>query len=133
MPAIRYELAPQGLVMTVDGVPTYWYDRDASLGILWENVEGRKVDILRHGRVEMILEREASFKAFYAEIGSPAPKTHRAFVLIKDLDQPAIDTFNRVLAGEDDPLVMVSTMQKIAFRRSPAISLDRSQALVRAA
>jgi hypothetical protein len=114
MPELRYQIVPQGLMMSVNGEPTYWLDRKASFGILWEHVGETQVDILRHGRVEMVLEREASFKAFYGELGGATPRTGRSFVVVEQLDYGTVDTLNRVLAGEEKPNAIVAAMQKLS-------------------
>jgi hypothetical protein len=114
MPQLRYELVPQGLMMSVDGAPTYWFDRKASFGILWEHIADDQVEIVRYGRVEMVIEREASMRAFYAEIGSVAPKTGKAFATVEQIDSATVDTLNRVLAGEEKPLAAVTAMQALA-------------------
>ncbi|QRM34931.1 hypothetical protein [Microvirga sp. VF16] len=114
MPDLRYHIVPQGLMMSVNGEPTYWSDRKASFGILWEHIDDTQVEILRHGRVEMILEREASFNAFYTELGAEAPRASKAFVTVEHLDHETIDTLNRVLAGEEKPIVIATAMQKLA-------------------
>jgi hypothetical protein len=113
MPQLRYQIVPQGLMMSVDGVPTYWLDRKASFGILWEHID-TQVEILRHGRVEMVMEREASFKAFYGELGGATPRTGRSFVVVEQLDHFTIDTLNRVLAGEEKPDAIVASMQRLS-------------------
>jgi hypothetical protein len=114
VPDLRYHIVPQGLMMSVNGEPTFWFDRKASFGILWEHIYDAQVEILRHGRVEMILEREASFKAFYTELGAEAPRASKAFVTVEQLDHETIDTLNRVLAGEEKPIVIATAMQKLA-------------------
>ncbi|WP_262029751.1 hypothetical protein [Microvirga sp. Mcv34] len=114
MPDIRYHIVPQGLMMSVNGEPTFWFDRKASFGILWEHIDDTQIEILRHGRVEMIIEREASFKAFYTELGTEAPRASKAFVTVEQLDHETIDTLNRVLAGEERPIVIATAMQRLA-------------------
>ncbi|WP_262267168.1 MULTISPECIES: hypothetical protein [Microvirga] len=114
MPELRYHIVPQGLMMSVNGEPTYWLDRKASFGILWEHIDDTQVEILRHGRVEMVMEREASFKAFYGEIGGATPRTSRSFVVVEQLDHSTIDTLNRVLTGEEKPNAAVTAMQRLS-------------------
>lgn len=114
MPKLRYELVPQGLMMSVDGAPTYWFDRKASFGILWEHIADGQIEIVRHGRVEMVVEREASMRAFYAEIGAASPKTGKAFATVEQIDAATVETLNRVLAGEEKPLAAVTAMQALS-------------------
>ena len=114
MPAIRYDIVPQGLMMSVDGAPTYWFDRKASFGILWEQISDDHFEIVRHGRVEAVIEREVSMRSFYAEIGSAAPKTGKAFATVEQLDPTAVETLNRVLAGEERPHAIVTAMKALA-------------------
>lgn len=114
MPTIRYDIVPQGLMMSVDGAPTYWFDRKASFGILWEQIADDHFEIVRHGRVEMVVEREASMRAFYAEIGSVAPKTGKAFATVEQIDSATVEILNRVLAGEEKPVAAVTAMQALS-------------------
>jgi hypothetical protein len=62
----------------------------------------------------MVLEREASFKAFYTELGAEAPRASKAFVTVEQLDHQTIDALNRVLAGEEKPIAIATAMQKLA-------------------
>lgn len=114
MPASRYDIVPQGLMMSVDGAPTYWFDRKASFGMLWEQIADDHFEIVRHGRVEMVIEREASMRAFYAEIGAVPPKTGKAFATVEQIDPATIETLNRVLAGEEKPIAAIAAMQALS-------------------
>jgi len=114
MPQLRYELVPQCLMMSIDGAPTYWFDRKASFGILWEQIADDHFEIVRHGRVEMVVEREAHMRAFYAEIGSVAPKTGKAFATVEQIDSTTVEILNRVLAGEEKPTAAIAAMQALS-------------------
>jgi hypothetical protein len=114
MPAIRYDIVPQGLMMSVDGAPTYWFDRKASFGILWEQIADDHFEIVRHGRVEAVIEREASMRTFYAEIGAVSPKTGKAFATVEQIDTATVEIINRVLAGEEKPHAIITAMKALA-------------------
>lgn len=62
----------------------------------------------------MVLEREASFKAFYGELGGATPRTGRSFVVVEQLDQGTVDTLNRVLVGEEKPSAIVTAMLRLS-------------------
>ena len=114
MHKVHYYLVPQGLMMAVNGDPTYWFDHKVSFGILWERLLSGEIEIIRHGRVESVLERQQSQRAFYCEIGAAPPKSGRRFVMVQDLDTSTIEILNRVLAGEEKPKALIAAMERLS-------------------